>query len=109
MILRAVLLLLCSCFVTSHYGQSTSKPGKKPKPVTLFTVNRKPVAAGEFIYLYRKNHQNPDEDYTREKIEEYLNLYVNFKLKVEEARFRGMDTTAAFKREFSQYKEELRK
>lgn len=109
MILRAVLLLLCSCFVTSHYGQSTSKPGKKSKPVTLFTVNRKPVVADEFIYLYRKNHQNPDEDYTREKIEEYLNLYVNFKLKVEEARFRGMDTTAAFKREFSQYKEELRK
>jgi peptidyl-prolyl cis-trans isomerase SurA len=59
--------------------------------------------------LYRKNHQNPSEDYTREKIEEYLQLYINFKLKVEEARHRGLDTTSAFKKEFNQYKEELRR
>ena len=109
MTLRAVLFLLCVSSVTSHYGQSPGKSEKQPKPVTLFTVNRKPVTSDEFIYLYRKNHQNPAEDYTREKIEEYLQLYINFKLKVEEARYRGLDTTSAFKKEFNQYKDELRK
>lgn len=109
MILRAVLSLLCFAFVTPHYGQSTGQSRKEQKPVTLFSVNRKPVTADEFMYLYRKNHQNPSEDYTREKIEEYLGLYINFKLKVEEARHRGMDTTAAFRKEFKQYKDELRR
>ncbi len=109
MILRAVLFLLCIFFATPHYGQSLQKSDKKSKPVTLFSVNRKPVTTDEFIYLYKKNHQNPLEDYTREKIDEYLRLYINFKLKVEEARYRGLDTTSAFKKEFNQYKEELRR
>jgi peptidyl-prolyl cis-trans isomerase SurA len=104
--LRAVsLLLLCSFFSPLVLSQ-TKKTAKVP---LLFTVNKKPVTAAEFTYLYKKNHQNPTEDYTRAKIEEYMNLYMNFKLKVEEARHRGMDTTEAFKKEFNQYKEELRK
>lgn len=106
MMKRAFLLLLCSTILISVQAQKKSKSANE-KP--LFTINKKPVSADEFIYLYKKNHQNPEEDYTLDKIEEYLRLYVNFKLKVEEARHRGMDTTAAFKREFKQYKEEIRR
>lgn len=109
MVFRAVFFLLCLAFATPNYGQSPAKSDKKNKSVTLFSVNRKPVTTDEFIYLYKKNHQNPSEDYTREKIDEYLQLYINFKLKVEEARHRGLDTTSAFRREFNQYKDELRK
>jgi peptidyl-prolyl cis-trans isomerase SurA len=109
MIVRLFLLLLCSGIFTFSYSQSDNSAKKSTKPVTIFSVNRKNVTADEFIYLYRKNHQDPANDYTTEKIEEYLNLYTNFKLKVEEARHRGMDTTEAFKKEFNQYKEELRK
>jgi len=36
-------------------------------------------------------------------------LFINFKLKVTEAKMRGMDTTKAFIKEYASYKEELRK
>lgn len=104
--LRLFCLLLCSIPVIAFTQSRSTSPGKTQE---LLRVNNRPVNVDEFIYLYRKNHQNPEEDYTLEKIEEYLTLYLNFKLKVEEARERGMDTTAAFLREFNQYKDELRK
>jgi peptidyl-prolyl cis-trans isomerase SurA len=85
------------------------KSRKKPSPEVLFSVNNRPVLTNEFSYLYKKNHQNQKEDFTREKIDEYLQLFINFKLKVEEARARGLDTTRIFITEFNTYKDELRR
>lgn len=67
------------------------------------------VTAEEFIYLYKKNHTNQGVDFTPEKINEYLTLFINFKLKVKEAKMRGMDTTASFVKEYNSYRNELRK
>jgi peptidyl-prolyl cis-trans isomerase SurA len=94
--------------LASSYGQD-STPTKKSKSQTLFTVNKKPISVDEFIYLYKKNHQDKSKDFTTEKINEYLDLFINFKLKVTEARSRGLDTTAAFHNEYEGYREELRK
>lgn len=105
--LFAVCILLGCAFATTSLQAQKQK--KAPKPVVLFTVNKTPVTAEEFIYLYNKNHQNKTEDFTTAKIEEYLTLFIHFKLKVEEARKRGMDTTASFIREYNQYKDELRR
>jgi peptidyl-prolyl cis-trans isomerase SurA len=77
--------------------------------VTVFTIGKKPVMADEFIYLYKKNHQNKKEEFTTAKVEEYLDLFINFKLKVTEAQARGIDTTQSFKTEYNSYKDELRK
>jgi len=96
------LLFLISFFIVD--AQST-----KNRNETLFTVNNKAVTTDEFAYLYKKNHQHKPEDFTEEKIEEYLKLFVNYKLKVEEALARGMDTTATFKKEFQTYRDELLK
>ena len=74
----------------------------------LFTIKNQPVTAEEFIYIYKKNHPSK-EDYSDKKIDDYLNLFINFKLKVAEAKQRGIDTTSAFIKEYSSYKEELRK
>ncbi|MDQ2656890.1 MAG: peptidyl-prolyl cis-trans isomerase, partial [Bacteroidota bacterium] len=76
---------------------------------TLFTINQKPVSTDEFNYLYRKNHQSKPDEFTGEKIEEYLSLFINYKLKVEEALSRGMDTTASFRKEYQTYRDELLK
>lgn len=81
----------------------------KEQSLPVFTVAGKPVNADEFIYLYKKNHQNKPEEFTEQSVEEYLNLFINFKLKVTEAQARGIDTTEAFVKEFNSYKEELRK
>lgn len=103
--MRLVLgLLIISVFINS-----TLQAQSKEKSVTVFSVNKKQVSAEEFIYLYQKNHKGREGEFSKEKIEEYLDLYVKFKLKVEEARQRGMDTTAKFTKEYLGYKEALRK
>ena len=82
---------------------------KKPAPATpLFSIKGSPVYTEEFIYLYKKNHLQPP-DFTEEKINDYLTLFINFKLKIAEGRKRGLDTTQAFVKEFNTYKEELKK
>lgn len=81
---------------------------KAPKPAVLFTVGKEKTTADEFIYLYKKNHPTKEE-YTDQKIEEYLTLFINFKLKVAEARTRGIDKTPEFTKEYNTYKDELKK
>ena len=94
MLKRAATTLFFCLLLAPVFAQSQSP--KKEKPVNLFTVGKKPVTVDEFIYLYKKNHQNPEKDFTTEKINEYLDLFVNFKLKVEEAKRRRLDTTKVF-------------
>ncbi|MFN7791647.1 MAG: peptidylprolyl isomerase, partial [Cyclobacteriaceae bacterium] len=104
--MRNVSLILFFCSASlSAIGQAQ----KKTKPEVLFTVNKTPILSDEFIYLYRKNHQNKPEDFTEVKINEYLNLFIIFKLKVAEARALGMDTTDKFSKEFKTYREDLKK
>ncbi len=75
---------------------------------TLFSIKGEPVTTDEFIYIYKKNH-SAKEDFSQLKIQEYLTLFINFKLKVREARQRGIDTTASFLKEYGSYKDELKK
>lgn len=84
------------------------QPSADKAPV-LFTVAGQPVAAGEFIYLYGKNNQPKGAEITPASIEEYLKLYIRFKLKVREAYRQGLDTTQSFRKEYGTYREELRK
>jgi peptidyl-prolyl cis-trans isomerase SurA len=98
------IILLCWFFIpaSAQSEKGTSEP-------VIFSVNKKPVSAAEFIYLYKKNHQNKTDDFSADKVEEYLDLFINFKLKVAEAQQRGLDTTEAFRKEFNSYKDELRR
>lgn len=109
MLKRAVLLLACSGIISFAVAQSKAAKQNNPKPVTVFSVAGDVVTGDEFIYLYNKNHQNKEQDFTQQKINEYLTLFINFKLKVHEAKQRGMDTTAAFVKEYNSYRDELRK
>jgi peptidyl-prolyl cis-trans isomerase SurA len=79
------------------------------KSLTLFTVSNKEVTTDEFLHLYNKNSQNKTEDSTEQSVKEYLDLLVNFKLKIAEAQSRGLDTTQKFNKEFKTYREELKR
>jgi len=60
----------------------------------------------EFQYIYEKNNslsQNPISK------EEYVDLFVNYKLKVIEAMAQGYDTVPQFQRELNYYRNELAK
>ncbi len=100
-------LCILSLLVISVAGFGQGK--KSEKPTVVFTVNKVPTWSDEFIYLYKKNHQHKPEDFTEAKIDEYLNLFINFKLKVTEAKALGLDTTAKFVKELQTYREDLKK
>ncbi|MBW6459521.1 MAG: peptidylprolyl isomerase [Bacteroidales bacterium] len=72
----------------------------------LLTIAGDDITAGEFMYVYQKNnlfHENPDPAALRE----YLDLYINFRLKVREAEELGMDTISSFRRELEGYRKQL--
>ncbi len=80
------------------------------KSLVLFTVDSKTTFTDEFTYLYKKNHiASKEKDFTIPSVEEYLDLLLNFKLKIAEAHHQGLDTTAKFMKELRTYREELKK
>ena len=68
----------------------------------LLTIDGKPVMLSEFLYIYEKNNQENSLD--KKSMAEYLDLFINFKLKVTEAIAQGVDTTEAFKKELAGYR-----
>lgn len=99
-----ILLVVFVLISFSGFGQNS-----KSETQTLMTVAERPVAVDEFLYLYKKNNQGKKEAFQEGKINEYLSLYTNFKLKIAEARARGLDTTRKFNDEFRTYREELKR
>ena len=77
-----------------------------PRESTLLTVANEPVLMDEFIYAYNKNRP-ADSLISKANIDDYLDLYIKFKLKVTEAKTRGMDTTSDFRKEYSSYINQL--
>ena len=73
----------------------------------LMTINGKPVLKSEFEYIYNKNNSNNSLD--KKTLDEYVDLFINFKLKVEVAKSQGIDTTASFVNELSGYRSQLTK
>lgn len=71
------------------------------------TVNGKDIKKSEFDYIYSKN--NNEEMIDKKSLEEYVELFKNFKLKVVEAETQGLDTTSAFKSELTEYRTQLAK
>jgi peptidyl-prolyl cis-trans isomerase SurA len=73
----------------------------------LIKINGNPIKKSEFEYIYNKNNSNNSIE--KKSLQDYLELFINFKLKVEEAKAQGIDTTNSFKSEYLGYKTELSK
>lgn len=72
----------------------------------LFSVAGDPVTVGEFDYIYSKTN-GKTADYSRKSLEEYLDLYIKFKLKVKKAHDLKLDTIPALKQELEGYRRQL--
>ena len=75
------------------------------KAQNLFSFGNKQVSKKEFLYSFKKN--NTDTLDQKKAAENYLNLYVKFKLKVQAALDLRMDTLAAMKIDLSAFKEQI--
>ena len=76
---------------------STTALAQVTDPV-LMRVNGKEVTRSEFEYAFNKNNTNLAGE--GQSVEEYLPMYVDFKLKVAEAESLSLDTLSSFKDEF---------
>lgn len=70
----------------------------------LMTVDGQDVRVSEFEYLFKKNNSQQMQP---QSVDEYVNMFVDYKLKVADARHAGIDTTATFLAEFNKFRDEL--
>ena len=92
-----ILGLLAACAVGCHAA------GEGDDPV-IMTVNGKPVLKSEFEYSYRKN--NGEDVIDHKTVKEYVELFANYKRKVEAALEAHLDTLSSYQQEFRQYRDQ---
>ena len=90
---KTLVSILCAFAITA--GAQTSDP-------VVMTINGQNVTRSEFEYSYNKN--NGDEVIEKTTVEQYVPLFVNYKLKVAAALDARLDTLASFKAEFAKYR-----
>ncbi len=90
----AILLIATS----TMYAQSDE--------TVLMTVAGQDVTVGEFRYIYEKNNGD-GANYSTMSLNEYLDLYTKFKLKVAEAKSMGLDTVSVLNKELDGYRKQL--
>lgn len=90
-------VIICACYYSGL--AQTNDP-------VLLTVSGEKVTKSEFLAVYMKNNIKGDS-MDRKSLEEYLELYINFKLKVKEAEEMGLDTVSSFKNELAGYRKQL--
>ena len=73
---------------------------------TLLTVGDEQVSVDDFLSIYNKN-RIVGEELDPKTLDEYVQLFVNFKLKVKEAEALGMDTVPSFIKELAGYRKQL--
>lgn len=78
---------------------------QKGDPI-LFSVKGNPVHVSEFTYIYSKTNGN-NADFSKESLQEYLDLYIKFKLKVQKAKDLRLDTIPALNQELEGYRRQL--
>jgi len=93
-----IALTLGIALGSSAFGQS--------KDPVLFSIHGNPVNASEFVGIYTKTNQDK-ADFSRSSLEEYLELYIKFKLKVQKARDLKLDTIPSLISELEGYRRQL--
>jgi len=93
----SVLLLLLLTFT----GITVNAKGKQ----VIMTIGGDKIYSDEFLRMYQKNNLSlPDS--LQKTPQQYLQLFIDFKLKVRAAEALGMDTLSSFKSELARYREE---
>ncbi|MCA1756461.1 MAG: peptidylprolyl isomerase [Bacteroidales bacterium] len=95
-IILSVLILLSTLPNSTLSGQTSGQE-------VIMTVNGEGVTAEQFLWSFEKNRSmDPDTG-----IEEYLDLYTDFRLKVAAAKDAGIDKREEFKKELEGYRKQL--
>ncbi|MFK7747575.1 MAG: peptidylprolyl isomerase [Kordia sp.] len=96
---KSIQLFLILFVTFTSFGQS-----KKDK--VLFTIEGEPTYVSEFSRVYKKNLDIIDKKDQKE-IEEYFDLFLEYKLKLKEARNLNLNEKDAYKKELAGYRKQL--
>jgi peptidyl-prolyl cis-trans isomerase SurA len=87
-----------------------AKPVSTVKPAIadpiIMNIAGKDITKSEFQSIYNKNN-NVKDPQNAKSLEDYLQLFINFKLKVKEAEEQGLDTVKTFRDELEGYRKQL--
>ena len=92
---------IISLFVSVLFVQIVAA---QKEPVVM-EINGKSVTKSEFLQIYLKNNNDPK--YDKQTLDDYVEMFKKFKLKVAEAETLGYDTIPKLKKELEGYKKQL--
>ena len=98
--MKKFILIVFTIFIAS-----LNLLAQKEKP--LLVIGNTQISKEEFQRIYKKNNSNLYNDSDQKSPEEYLDLFINFKLKVIEAQNLKLDTNKAFIAELAGYRKDL--
>lgn len=93
--MKKLLSILCASMAVMPMMAQTDDP-------IVMTVNGEDVTRSEFEYSYNKN--NTDLVVDKVSLDEYVELFVNYKLKVAAAKDAQLDTMVSFQKEVADYR-----
>jgi peptidyl-prolyl cis-trans isomerase SurA len=89
---KALSLVICILFLQVVNAQ---------KDPVIMEIDGKPVTKSEFLQIYLKNNNSPK--YDKQTLDEYVEMFKKFKLKVAEAEKLGYDTIPKLKKELNRF------
>ena len=94
--MKNYILLILLIFNLNAYSQDV-----------LLEIDNDQITLDEFSHIFNKNNENEEID--KAYLDEYVELFINFKLKVKEAKNLGFDTVPSFINELEGYRKQLAK
>ncbi|MFK7756991.1 MAG: peptidylprolyl isomerase [Flavobacteriales bacterium] len=98
--MKHIGLIILSLTALCLYGTAQQSPD-----AVIMTLENEQITARDFEYIFNKN--NTEDVTTREALDEYIELFVNYKLKVKAAKDAQLDTNSAFIAELKGYRKQL--
>ena len=98
------MFLLASILMPTFFANAQSKIDNQ----VLMTIGDQDITVKEFTDVYYKNNLKSDV-IEKKTVDEYLDLFTTFRMKVMEAERQQLDTSAKFQRELSGYRKQLAK
>ena len=95
---KYLALTLVLLFINLSFSQN--------KKDVLLTIDGKPVYTSEFKRVYNKN-LDLVKDESQKSVEGYLDLFIDYKIKVAEAYAQNLDKDETYISEFNQYRDQL--
>ena len=99
------ILIACTSNVSADGNLPSNSTTSPDDPELVMTVGPEQVPLGEFETIFNKN--NNEEKVSRSYLDEYSDLFIDFKRKVLYAQENKMDTSASFKNELAGYRRQL--